>query len=206
MAAPVVIGAVKVIGPKNLGKIVLYLLAAVIGAILAIPALVLGIVAVATGASSGQTAAVPAGAAGGPLVVGEWASPMSGYDLRRGFGWNPVAGCTFCSKDHKGQDLGNGCGSPIYATGPGTVTLAGRSGGYGITVIIDHGAGISTLYAHMPPGGPTVAVGDVVTAGKQVGVEGTSGNSTGCHLHFEVRQNGQPIDPAPFMRDRGIQL
>ena len=203
MAAPVAAAAVKVVGPENLGKILLYLVAIALAALLALPAVIMILVTVTN--SSPASAALPAVGAG-PVVVGEWGSPMAGYDLRRGFGWNPVNGCTFCSKDHKGQDMGSGCGSPIYSAGPGTVTAAGDSGGFGTAVTVDHGGGVTTLYAHMTEGSTKVAAGETVAAGTVIGAEGSTGNSTGCHLHFETRENGQAIDPAPFMRERGITL
>jgi murein DD-endopeptidase MepM/ murein hydrolase activator NlpD len=98
---------------------------------------------------------------------------------------------------HTGWDMNGGCGTPIKAAAAGRVFLSGWHGGYGNTIMIDHGGGMSTLYAHQSSLG--VSYGQQVTAGQVVGWVGTTGVSTGCHLHFEVRTNGTPVDPAPYM-------
>lgn len=142
-----------------------------------------------------------------PTVQGEWGSPLAGpYSFGRGFGHNPVTGCGFCSVQHKGYDMSQGCGSPIFAAGPGTVLSAGALSGWGNTVRIDHGDGIITLYGHMQWGSLRVSEGQAVTAGTPLGAEGNTGRSFGCHLHFEVIHDGVSIDPVPFMAARGILL
>ena len=98
---------------------------------------------------------------------------------------------------HTGWDMNAGCGAPIKAAESGTVIYAGWKGGYGNAVIIDHGGGMSTLYAHQSRMG--VSYGTSVSIGDVIGWIGTTGVSTGCHLHFEVRINGNPVDPAPYM-------
>jgi murein DD-endopeptidase MepM/ murein hydrolase activator NlpD len=98
---------------------------------------------------------------------------------------------------HTGWDMNGGCGTPIKAASAGRVFLAGWHGGYGNTIMIDHGGGMATLYAHQSSLG--VSYGQQVTAGQVVGWVGTTGVSTGCHLHFEVRINGTPVDPAPYL-------
>lgn len=94
---------------------------------------------------------------------------------------------------HTGTDFGYPVGTPIYASESGTVTLAGWNGGYGKCVIIDHGNGMQTLYAHQSK--IHVAKGMNVVRGQRIGDTGNTGNSTGPHLHFEVIINGQKVDP-----------
>lgn len=130
-------------------------------------------------------------------------------------GWtSPVAAGTTSSSEygqrwgrlHAGIDLPQGCGATIYAAQSGTVRVAGSYYGYGNAVIIDHADGAATLYGHMPWGAQKVSVGDTVKSGQPIGEEGNTGNSFGCHLHFEVHINGTPIDPRPFMAERGIDF
>lgn len=99
---------------------------------------------------------------------------------------------------HSGIDFAEPYGRSIEATAPGTVTKAGPYGGYGNMVEIDHGNGISTRYGHMSK--ISVAVGDKVSRGKTIGAVGSTGRSTGPHLHYEVRREGQAVDPAKFFR------
>ena len=142
-----------------------------------------------------------------PAVVGDWAYPLSGYyNKGRGFGYNPVIGCSYCSTNHMGYDMAQGCGSTIYAAGPGEVITAGSYQGYGNTVRIDHGEGLISLYGHMEWGSLRVSVGQTITAGTPVGTEGNTGRSFGCHLHFELQRNGSSLDPQPFMAARGLPL
>ena len=88
-------------------------------------------------------------------------------------------------------------GQPIQAGAPGVVILASYFGGYGNTVVIDHGGGMSTLYAHQS--GLAVNSGASVEAGQVVGYVGSTGFSTGPHLHFEVRINGNPVNPVKYL-------
>ena len=100
---------------------------------------------------------------------------------------------------HPGIDLAAAYGTPVYATADGTVLRAGwNSGGYGNLVEIDHGRGISTRYGHMSA--ILVHEGDHVTRGQQIGRIGSTGRSTGNHLHYEVRIDGRPVNPIPFMK------
>ncbi len=101
------------------------------------------------------------------------------------------------SRLHTGWDMNAGCGAPIRAAESGTVIFSGWKGGYGNATIIDHGGGMSTLYAHQSRLGPSY--GASVGIGDTIGWVGTTGVSTGCHLHFEVRINGNPVDPAPYL-------
>ncbi|MGZ2412653.1 murein DD-endopeptidase MepM/ murein hydrolase activator NlpD [Sphingomonas sp. F9_3S_D5_B_2] len=100
---------------------------------------------------------------------------------------------------HPGIDLAGSYGTPIYATAEGTVLRAGwNSGGYGNLVEIDHGRGITTRYGHMSA--ILVSPGQHITRGMQVGRMGSTGRSTGNHLHYEVRIDGRPVNPIPFMK------
>jgi murein DD-endopeptidase MepM/ murein hydrolase activator NlpD len=101
---------------------------------------------------------------------------------------------------HTGIDIaGPGInGAAVVASGNGRVIAAGWRGGFGNTIIIDHGDGVTTLYAHLLSGGIHVSVGQQVTAGQRIGSVGSTGWSTGPHLHWEVRVNGQPRNPMTF--------
>lgn len=111
-------------------------------------------------------------------------------------------------RNHNGVDMTAACGTPIVAMTDGTVTRSGNAGGYGLLVEIDHGTidedRMSSRYAHLSVLG--VTVGQKVSKGQQIGLAGTTGLSTGCHLHFEVLVNGAFVDPravlsgAPFLR------
>ncbi|UPA26252.1 M23 family metallopeptidase [Shinella oryzae] len=98
---------------------------------------------------------------------------------------------------HAGIDFRASTGTQIHSSGAGTVTVAGRNGGYGNMVEIDHGDGLTTRYAHLSR--VLVKVGDHVEASDPVGLSGTTGRSTGPHLHYEVRRNGKAIDPMRFL-------
>jgi murein DD-endopeptidase MepM/ murein hydrolase activator NlpD len=98
---------------------------------------------------------------------------------------------------HPGIDLHASYGDPIHACRAGTVVSAGWLGGYGNAVIIDHGGGMATLYGHQSR--MAVTAGQQVTAGQVIGYIGSTGYSTGPHLHFEVRINGNVVDPAPYL-------
>jgi len=102
---------------------------------------------------------------------------------------------------HWGIDVAAPPGTPVLASEAGTVVMAERAGGYGLTVMIKHREGIKTLYAHLSA--ITVAPGQVVSAGHQVGKVGTTGRSTGPHLHFELRIFGDLVDPEPHLRSPG---
>ncbi|MEO6203858.1 MAG: M23 family metallopeptidase, partial [Mycobacteriales bacterium] len=100
-----------------------------------------------------------------------------------------------------GIDIGAGHGSAVSAAQSGTVVYAGRANGYGTLVLISHGTrggkDLATGYAHMSS--LLVSEGDTVTRGQTVGRVGNEGNSTGPHLHFEVRLNGDPVDPLDYV-------
>ncbi len=98
---------------------------------------------------------------------------------------------------HNGIDIANPAGTPIYAASSGTVTYAAWSGGYGNLVKIDHGNGVSTWYAHSSS--ISVSVGQVVEQGQYIAAMGSTGDSSGNHLHFEVRINDTAIDPVTYL-------
>lgn len=109
--------------------------------------------------------------------------------------------------EHKGDDLQIPVGTPVLAAQSGTVTAAGLNGTYGNSIVIDGGDGWATEYAHMES--INVHVGDQVSQGQQIALSGglkglpTSGDSTGPHLHFEIRHNGVKINPAPYIPAAG---
>lgn len=142
-----------------------------------------------------------------PAVSGEWGYPLAGdYSKGRGFGYHPVEGCSYCKSDHRGYDMDQPCGATVFAAGPGRVTVAAAYFDYGNAVVIDHGGGVITIYGHMQWESLRVDVGDEVSAGTPLGAEGSTGRSSGCHLHFEVRDSGVRIDPEPFMANLGLPL
>ena len=112
------------------------------------------------------------------------------------FGWrvHPVYGT---DNFHDGVDFDVAEGTPLVAASGGTVTMAGRYGGYGIVVRIDHGNGLVTQYAHMSQ--VSVSVGEKVAAGQHIGYSGNTGVTTGPHLHFMVMVDGTPADPMPWL-------
>jgi len=131
-----------------------------------------------------------------------WWRPAGGW-ISSGYGYADAGYGGF----HKGVDLAQSCWNPILAAHSGTVTFAGwNSGGYGYLTIIDHGGGLETWYAHQPEGGQLVSAGQWVEGGQQIGYVGTTGNSTGCHLHFQVEIYGQLTDPVEFLAAVGIYI
>jgi murein DD-endopeptidase MepM/ murein hydrolase activator NlpD len=120
----------------------------------------------------------------GSVSASGLAWPLQGV-LTSGFGprWGRM---------HEGIDIAAPAGSPITAAASGTVIYAGWFGGYGNLVVIDHGGGVATAYGHMSA---IYATGGAVEQGQSIGAVGTTGHSTGNHLHFEVRINGSPVDP-----------
>ena len=144
--------------------------------------------------------------AGGAVEISSqgWARPANGH-VTSGYGYR-VAPISGVNPFHSGTDIGAGCNSPIHAAQSGTVVYAGRYGTYGNFIIIQHADGVSTAYAHIVDGGIMVSYGQAVTVGQQIARVGSTGASTGCHLHFEVRIGSSRTDPVPFMRARGINI
>ncbi|EAF0971001.1 peptidase [Listeria monocytogenes] len=147
-------------------------------------------------ASNGATETVSSGG-------GQFIKPASGI-LTSGFSerTNPVTGKY---ESHKGQDIAGGGTITVSATASGTVVFSGFGasgsgfGGYGYVVKIDHGNGFQTLYGHMRAGSLKVVTGQRVSQGQPIGIMGSTGQSTGQHLHFEIHKNGIPVDPAPYI-------
>ena len=122
--------------------------------------------------------------------------PLSGEHMTSGFGmrWHPVIGGR---RQHKGVDLASPIGTPIHATADGTVAMAERYSGYGLYVQIEHGGSLETRYGHMSR--IAVAQGQFVHKGDVIGYVGSTGRSTGPHLHYEVRVDGNAVNPIPYM-------
>jgi lipoprotein NlpD len=102
---------------------------------------------------------------------------------------------------HQGIDLAAPAGTPIYAVFSGRVVYAGVQKGYGNLVILEHSDRIMTVYAHNENN--LVVTGEQVKAGDQIATMGSTGRSTGNHLHFEIRKAGKPLDPAPYLKNKG---
>lgn len=150
-----------------------------------------------------EQAAADAASRGVDVSDAGWARPSNGYisdwygprqSVWTGYGWS--------SSFHRGIDLAGGCGTEIYAASSGQVVYAGWNGGFGNYIELDHGGGIHSGYAHQSAF--AVGWGDWVGVGQVIGYVGTTGSSTGCHLHFEIRQDGSQIDPAEYLYNRGI--
>ncbi|HJR09553.1 MAG TPA: M23 family metallopeptidase [Pyrinomonadaceae bacterium] len=123
--------------------------------------------------------------------------PVAGGEVTDSFGGrrDPFGGGS--SEFHSGQDISAERGTPVFAAGIGTVKFAGTQGGYGQIVIIDHGDGLTTRYGHLSK--IEVAVGQELTRGAQIGRVGSTGRSTGPHLHYEVRINEEPVNPRAYL-------
>jgi murein DD-endopeptidase MepM/ murein hydrolase activator NlpD len=154
-------------------------------------------------AESRRLAAELAGSGSGRFA-GTMSWPVPGYTrVTSPFGWrtHPIFGDR---RFHTGIDIGRKAdgtsinGAKIVAAGSGTVISAGYRGGYGNTVIVDHGDGVTTLYAHIKSGGINVSSGQSVARGQHIAAVGSTGNSTAPHLHFEVRVNGTPKNPMAY--------
>ncbi|OJU60163.1 MAG: hypothetical protein BGO08_09175 [Altererythrobacter sp. 66-12] len=122
--------------------------------------------------------------------------PVQDATLTSSFGMrnHPILGGR---RDHKGIDLAQPIGTPVYATADGLVSKAAPFSSYGNYIQIEHGGGLETRYAHLS--GFAVATGDQVHKGQLIGYVGTTGRSTGPHLHYEVRVAGDAVDPTPYM-------
>lgn len=139
------------------------------------------------------------GSAGGSVISGNgmFTHPCPGYSrISSTFGYRnaPLAGA---STNHKGVDFAAAIGTPIYAAADGTVTSAGYSGKAGNLIIINHGNGLLTYYMHCNT--IFVSSGQKVSKGQNIGQVGTTGNSTGPHLHFQVMSNGTPVNPMNYL-------
>lgn len=137
-------------------------------------------------------------------IVNGWAIPVSGY-IASPYGTrvHPITGRV---SFHSGTDIASSCGRPMYAASSGTVEYAGWYGDYGNYIRINHGNGLTTAYGHIQNGGIRVQVGQQVSVGQQIALVGTTGLSTGCHLHIEVRQGGVTTDPISYLRSKGLSV
>lgn len=149
--------------------------------------------------AAAAAAASQSGSGGGGATwvqgTGQLAAPVNA-PITSDFGWriHPIYGTR---RLHAGTDFGVDEGTPVHAADGGVVVEAGWISGYGYTVIIDHGNGMSTLYAHNSD--VAVSPGQTVSKGQVVSYSGNTGGSTGPHLHFEVRINGEPTDPMGYL-------
>jgi len=147
-------------------------------------------------AESQSLSGVINGSSGGGVGTGDMTWPVSGPIVSPfGYRIHPILGYR---KLHTGIDFAVGYGTPILAADSGMVIYATWMSGYGNVIVIDHGRGISTLYAHQSS--LAVGSGALVSRGQVVGYVGSTGFSTGPHLHFEVRVNGTPVDPMGYLR------
>lgn len=129
----------------------------------------------------------------GSMVSWHW--PVLG-PLSSGYGWRGY------KEFHHGIDIAIATGTPVSAARAGRVLKAGRLGVYGLAILIDHGNGIQTLYAHNSQ--LLVKPGEQIESGERIAISGNTGNTTGPHLHFEIRQNGKTVDPADYLPQYSI--
>lgn len=152
--------------------------------------------------SSGSICSEAAG-----VSSGEWQLPLSkkSFCITDAFGSrkHPITGVW---KLHSGVDLACNDGDPIYAVHDGTVTMAGPNGDLGTYVAIDHGDGSSSGYGHMARLADGIADGNTVKAGQVIGYVGTTGGSTGPHLHFITKIKGELTEPVAFMKEHGVTI
>lgn len=136
------------------------------------------------------------------LMVLPLAAPLAEYEVSSGYGHrrDPI---NHRRAMHTGIDLRGPLRAPVMATAPGRVVFAGRKGGYGRMVEVDHGMGVHTRYAHLAQ--TSVRVGQRVPLGGRVGLLGNTGRSTGRHLHYEVLVDGRARNPQPFLK-AGVRL
>ncbi|MET0928524.1 MAG: M23 family metallopeptidase [Aeromicrobium sp.] len=132
----------------------------------------------------------PPSATGGTLLRPVGGPVTSPFGMRV----HPITGVR---KLHDGSDFGVPCGTPVHAAASGVVTASGLAGAYGQRIAIAHGPGLATTYNHLSRRG--VTVGSVVSQGDVIGHVGSTGSSTGCHLHFMVVVDGTPTDPLPHL-------
>ena len=144
--------------------------------------------ALASRIRSAQSTAITPGPTGSPSAAG-FIWPVHGV-LTSTFGWR-------WGRMHEGIDLAVASGTPVVAAASGNVIVAGWMGGYGNLVVIDHGNGIATAYGHNTS--VAVSYGQSVAQGQLISYSGSTGHSTGPHVHFEVRVNGSPVDPLGYL-------
>jgi murein DD-endopeptidase MepM/ murein hydrolase activator NlpD len=138
-------------------------------------------------ASASSGGGVGGGSSGSGQSSSGFIWPVNGV-VTSGFGWR-------WGRMHEGIDISAPCGTPIRAAASGSVIYSGYMGGYGNILVIDHGNGLATAYAHQS----AIYASGGVSQGQTIGAVGTTGSSTGCHLHFEVRVNGSAVDPMGYL-------
>lgn len=133
-----------------------------------------------------------------------WQLPLEPhvYSITDGYGWR----CLFVCKNHDGVDLAAAAQTPIFAAHDGEVTFSGKNGTYGNFIRVEHGEGIITEYAHMSSFESGISKGTKVRGGQVIGYVGTTGGSTGNHLHFNVKINGTYVDPVTYMLKLGVDI
>ena len=152
-------------------------------------ALIGGVLAANTGAEASQTTAVQ-------LIA--FADPVPGHEVNSPFGFRKLP-WEKKSRLHAGVDIAAPKGSTVVATTDGVIAKVGVSRSYGEFVEVAHGQGLTSMYAHLSATAPGVAPGLPVSEGETIAMVGSTGRSTGPHLHFEMRKDGQPMDPDRFM-------
>ncbi|WP_299039851.1 M23 family metallopeptidase [uncultured Pseudokineococcus sp.] len=139
-----------------------------------------------------------------PVAAGGWTRPAEGrLSSSYGMRFHPTK---HVWRLHGGIDLAPGCAEPVRAAASGVVARSGPAASYGTLIVLDHGGGVSTYYAHAYSRDLLVGVGEQVAAGQQIARVGSAGDSSGCHLHFEVRLDGERTDPAPFLAARSVSV
>ncbi|TFD69731.1 M23 family metallopeptidase [Cryobacterium ruanii] len=150
-------------------------------------------------ASNGEWASLSPG----QLSDQGWALPVLGR-ISSPFGSRPNKPVDGVGDFHNGTDIAAPCGQPVFAATGGKVVTSGQEGSYGNWILIDHGNGIETGYAHNSQ--LLVDSGQLVVSGEIIAIVGSTGASSGCHVHFETRVDGERIDAETFMKNRGVSL
>ncbi|MBD0710224.1 MULTISPECIES: M23 family metallopeptidase [unclassified Streptomyces] len=155
--------------------------------------------------SSGSSASSSAGSSSaGSAVSSGWVTPVSGGGFSTPY---RASGSMWSSGYHTGVDFIASSGTTVRAVGAGTVVSAGWSGAYGNEIVIQHADGAYSQYAHLSS--LSVSAGQSVAGGRQIGLSGSTGNSTGPHLHFEIRTSpnyGSDVDPLAYLRGHGVSV
>ncbi|MET8983092.1 M23 family metallopeptidase [Streptomyces sp. NPDC004539] len=165
-------------------------------------------VRVAVGATALGAAAVLGGAGAASAASPSWVDPVKSYTLSASFAQSG----NLWSAKHSGQDFAVPTGTTVVAAHGGTVVKAGSGGAgdgsaYGNAIVVKHANGVYSQYAHLSR--IDVRIGQVVSTGQQIGLSGSTGNSTGPHLHFEIRTTanyGSAVDPVAFLRGKGVTV
>ncbi|MFE9833256.1 LysM peptidoglycan-binding domain-containing M23 family metallopeptidase [Streptomyces halstedii] len=155
-------------------------------------------------AAQNTAAESPAPASAAESDSSGWTTPVASANVTTQY---RASGASWSSGYHTGSDFQAASGTSVRAIGPGTVVSAGWGGAYGNEVVVQHSDGMYSQYAHLSSLG--VSAGQTVTGGQQIGLSGSTGNSTGPHLHFEVRTGpsyGSDVDPIAYLRSHGVSI